>query len=138
VLEFCRCFRFLQPFTIHQPLSTFFLDLALERMLGTLAGLRKIGVGAVRQRMRVAMRQLALHRIVAVLLAIIGLERTFSTVRIVFQMIGSVVNHGFLPRMRGFNSLTAYRQPTLKHFARQRKIPYSSTVSYCNDCDREI
>jgi len=71
-------------------------------MLGTLAGLRKIGVGAVRQRMRVAMRQLALHRIVAVLFAIVGLERTFSTVRIVFQMIGGVVNQGFLPRMRGF------------------------------------
>jgi len=66
-------------------------------MLGTLARLRKIGVGALRQGMRVAMRQLALHRIVAVLLALVGLKRTLSTVRIVFQMIGGVVNHGNLP-----------------------------------------
>ena len=60
------------------------------------------------------MRQLALHRIVAVLFAIVGLERTFSTVRIVFQMIGGVVNQGFLPRMRGlkiiYSAPSAYAQ----------------------------
>jgi hypothetical protein len=98
----CWCFlqllpEFLQLLTSRQPLSTFFLHLSLKGMLRTLAGLGKIGIGAVRQRMRVAMRELALHRIVAVLLALVGLERTLSAVRIVFEMIGGVARHGYLP-----------------------------------------
>jgi hypothetical protein len=66
-------------------------------MLGTLAGLGKIRVGAFCDRMGIAMRKLTLHGIVAVLLALIGLERTLPTVRIVFQVIGGVLGQGRPP-----------------------------------------
>jgi hypothetical protein len=75
-------------------LSSFFLDLSFKRVLGTLAGFRKIGVCAICLGMWVAVRKLAVHGVVAGLRAVVGLERTFFTVGIVFEVIGSMVGHG--------------------------------------------
>jgi hypothetical protein len=69
-------------------------EFAFEGMFGTLTGLGEIGVGALGEWMRVAMRKLAVHGIVARLLTFVRLERTFTAVGIVFQMVGSVVRHG--------------------------------------------
>jgi hypothetical protein len=63
-------------------------------VLGTLSGFGKIGIRAVCLGMRVTVRKLTIHGVVAGLLAIVGLERTFAAVGIVLEMIGSMIGHG--------------------------------------------
>jgi hypothetical protein len=74
-------------------LGALLVELAFEGMFRALPRLREIGVSAFCEWMHIAMRKLALHGVVAVLFALVGLERSLATVGIVFQVIGSVTSH---------------------------------------------
>ena len=70
-------------------------------MLGTVAGLGKIGVGAFLDGIGVAVRKLAAHGVVAGLPRVVGLLRTFSAVGIVEKMIAGAFRHGGPFELRG-------------------------------------
>jgi hypothetical protein len=74
-------------------LARFLHQLALERMLGAVTGLREIAVGALLEGVRIAMRQLASHGIIAGLGAFVRFAGTFSAVGIVAEMISGVRRH---------------------------------------------
>ena len=70
------------------PLSLFLLlELSFEGVLGTVAGLGEIAVGAVLHGVGITMPELALHGVVAFLSAFVGFLRTFSAVGIIVEMI---------------------------------------------------
>src|SRR5271157_4274383 len=70
------------------PLNLFlFFELSFEGVLGTVAGLGKIAVGAVLHGVGIPVPELAFHRVVAFLSTFVGLLRTFPAVGIVDKMI---------------------------------------------------
>lgn len=56
------------------PLSSFFLELSLERVFRALAGLGEIAVGAILHGIRIAVAELILHGVVAFLGTVVGLD----------------------------------------------------------------
>src|SRR5271170_5441362 len=70
-----------------------FLQLSLEGVLGAVTGFGKIAVGTVLHGVGVAVAELVFHGIVAGLVALVGLERTFSAVGIVVKMIAYTLGH---------------------------------------------
>lgn len=77
----------------HQNLFLF-LEFAFKGMFGAVAWFREIAVGAIHHRIRITVRELACHGVVARLGALVGFERTLPAVGIVLEMIGSVSGHG--------------------------------------------
>jgi hypothetical protein len=71
-----------------------FLQLSFERVLGAVAGLRKIAIGAVHQGVGVTVPELVSHGVVAGLGAVVGLLGTLPAVGIVEKMIAGAFRHG--------------------------------------------
>ena len=71
-----------------------FFQLSLEGVLGAVAGLREIAIGAVHQGVGVAVRKLVLHGVVAGLGAFVGLEGTLPAVGIIVKMVAGTFRHG--------------------------------------------
>jgi hypothetical protein len=71
-----------------------FLQLSLERVLGTVARFGKIAIGAVHHGVGVPVAELVSHGVVAGLAAIVGLLGTLSTVGIIMKMVADTFWHG--------------------------------------------
>jgi len=70
-----------------------FLQFTLEGVFGAVAGLGKIAVSAVLQRVRVTVPELALHGVVTALVAFVRLLGTLATVGIIEKMIARAFCH---------------------------------------------
>jgi hypothetical protein len=70
------------------------LQLSFERVLGAVAGLREIAIGAVHQGVGVTVPELVSHGVVAGLGAVVGFLGTFSAVGIVVKMVADTFWHG--------------------------------------------
>jgi hypothetical protein len=71
-----------------------FLQLSLERVLGAVAGLREVAIGAVLHGVGVTMRELVFHGVVAGLGAFVRLEGTLPAVGIIVKMVAGTFRHG--------------------------------------------
>jgi hypothetical protein len=67
---------------------------SFERVLGAVAGLREIAIGAVLDGVGVTVSELALHGVVAGLGAFIRLLRTLAAVGIIEKMVAGTFWHG--------------------------------------------
>src|SRR5215471_874463 len=83
------------------------LYFSLERVLGAFAGLGEVRVGALDDGVLVAVWKLTLHRVIARLVTLVGLERAFAAVRIILQVIGCMSGHELPPEWAGIKSITA-------------------------------
>jgi hypothetical protein len=70
-----------------------FLELSLERVLGTVAGLGEIAVGTVLHGVRVTVAKLIFHGVVAGLGPFVRLHGAFPTVGIIVKMIADTFRH---------------------------------------------
>jgi hypothetical protein len=71
-----------------------FLQLSLERVLGTVAGFGEITIGAVHHGVGVPVPELVSHGVVAGLGAVVGLLGTLPTVGIIMEMVANTFWHG--------------------------------------------
>jgi len=77
------------------PLSSFrFFQFSLEGVLGAVAGLGEIAIGAVLHGVGVAMAELVFHGVVAGLAAFVRFLGTFPAVGIILEMVADTVWHG--------------------------------------------
>jgi hypothetical protein len=70
------------------------LQLSLKGVLGTVAGLGEIAIGAVHHGVGVTVPELALHGVVAALGTFVGLLRTLPAIGIVVKMVADTCRHG--------------------------------------------
>jgi hypothetical protein len=70
------------------------LQLALERVLGAVAGFWEIAIGAFLEGVGVAVRKLTFHGVVAGLRAFVGFLGTLSAVSVIVQVVTHTVWHG--------------------------------------------
>jgi hypothetical protein len=63
-------------------------------VLGAVAGLGEIAIGAVLQRVGVTVPELVFHGVVAALAAFVGLLRTLPAVGIIMKMVAGTFRHG--------------------------------------------
>jgi hypothetical protein len=75
------------------PLDSF-LQFSLEGVLGAVAGLREIAIGAVHHGVGVTVPKLVFHGVVAGLGAFVGLLGTLAAVGIVVKMVAGTFRHG--------------------------------------------
>jgi hypothetical protein len=71
-----------------------FFQLSLERVLGAVAGLGEIAVGAVLHGVGVTVTELVCHGVVAALAAFVRLLGSFPAIGIVVKMVADARGHG--------------------------------------------
>jgi hypothetical protein len=101
-----------------------FLQLSLEGVLGAVAGLRKIAIGAVHHGVGVTVPKLVFHGVVAGLGGVVGLLGTLPAVGIIVKMVAGTFPHG-----RPFEVRASIRMITGLGYAESRQR--ATSVSTC-------
>jgi len=115
-------------------------------VLGAVAGLREIAVGAVLDGVWVTVPELALHGVVAALGSLVRLLRTLSAVGIIEKMIafalrhgrpfGALINNDYRVRLRrklGAGNVRVVVSVCTSHHAKSGRAGDPGAASYCDD-----